>query len=625
MIRKFRLALAQINPTVGDIDGNTAKIIEYVERARAAQADLVAFPELAITGYPPEDLLFKTTFLQANVEAMQRVIAAARGIAVVVGYVEMGADIANAAAIGYDGQLVDSYRKMYLPNYGVFDEDRYFRRGGDCPVYRINGTGVGVNICEDIWYPVGSIAVQREAGAELIVNINASPFHAGKRAYREKMIATRAADNGLFVAYLNMVGGQDELVFDGASLICDMTGELIARGPAFAEDLLVTDLDIEAVFRARLRDPRPRKENPVILQEIGTPKVVSVSGFKPTARPTLRPATPAAAMDEVEEVYQALVTGVRDYIRKSGFGKVLVGLSGGIDSALTAAVAVDALGKENVVGVTLPSRYSSEGSVSDSRELAGNLGIDCWVVPIEPAHTAFEAMLEPYFQDSEPNVAEENVQARIRGNLLMSISNKFGWMVLTTGNKSEMAMGYATLYGDMAGGFAVIKDVPKTLVYELCRWRNRNGPTSPANPNNSASPSGPASPANPNNPAKPASPANPNNPVNPASQTGSPHPVIPQRIIDKPPSAELRPDQLDVDTLPPYDRLDPIIKAYVEQDYSYQEMVDMGHDPAAVRQVISFVDRNEYKRRQAPPGVKITPRAFGKDRRLPIVNRYRPV
>ncbi len=605
MIRKFRLALAQINPTVGDIDGNTAKIVEYVERARAAQADLVAFPELAITGYPPEDLLFKTTFLQANVEAMQRVIAAARGIAVVVGYVEMGADIANAAAIGYDGQLIDSYQKMYLPNYGVFDEDRYFRRGGDCPVYRINGTGVGVNICEDIWYPVGSIAVQREAGAELIVNINASPFHAGKRAYREKMIATRAADNGLFVAYLNMVGGQDELVFDGASLICDMTGELIARGPAFAEDLLVTDLDIEAVFRARLRDPRPRKENPVILQEIGTPKVVSVSGFKPAARPALRPATPAAAMDEVEEVYQALVTGVRDYIRKSGFGKVLVGLSGGIDSALTAAVAVDALGKENVVGVTLPSRYSSEGSVNDSRELADNLGIDCWVVPIEPAHTAFEAMLEPYFQDSEPNVAEENVQARIRGNLLMSISNKFGWMVLTTGNKSEMAMGYATLYGDMAGGFAVIKDVPKTLVYDLCRWRNRNDPTDPAKP------------------AKPARPTNPNNTVNPASQTGSPRPVIPQRIIDKPPSAELRPDQLDVDTLPPYDRLDPIIKAYVEQDYSYQEMVDMGHDPAAVRQVISFVDRNEYKRRQAPPGVKITPRAFGKDRRLPIVNRYR--
>ena len=590
MLRKFRLALAQLNPTVGDIDGNTARIIEYVERAREARADLVAFPELAITGYPPEDLLFKTSFLQANVEAMQRVVAAAKGLAVVVGYVERGTtDLANAAAIGYDGQLVDSYRKMYLPNYGVFDEDRYFRRGGDCPVFRINGTGVGVNICEDIWYPVGPMVVQREAGAELIVNINASPFHAGKAAYREKMIATRAADNGLFVAYLNMVGGQDELVFDGASLVCDMTGELIARAPAFAEDLLLTDLDVAAVFRARLRDPRPRQENPTILREIGQPRLVPVSDFVPAGREPLPPAAPARRPEPVEEVYLALVTGVRDYLGKSGFGKALIGLSGGIDSALTAAIAVDALGRDNVVGVTMPSRYSSEGSVSDSRELADNLGIECWVAPIEPAHRAFTAMLEPYFQNVAPNVAEENVQARIRGNLLMTLSNKFGWLVLTTGNKSEMAMGYATLYGDMAGGFAALKDVPKTLVYDLCRWRNRHGP-----------PAGSA-----------AGPAR--------------KPAIPQAIIDKPPSAELRPDQLDADTLPPYDRLDPIVKAYVEEDYSYEEMVAMGHDPAAVRQVIAYVDRNEYKRRQAPPGVKITPRAFGKDRRLPIVNRYRPV
>ena len=589
MLRKFRLALAQLNPTVGDIDGNTARIIEYVERAREARADLVAFPELAITGYPPEDLLFKTSFLQANVEAMQRVVAAAKGIAVVVGYVERGTDLANAAAIGYDGQLVDSYRKMYLPNYGVFDEDRYFRRGGDCPVFRINGTGVGVNICEDIWYPVGPMVVQREAGAELIVNINASPFHAGKAAYREKMIATRAADNGLFVAYLNMVGGQDELVFDGASLVCDMTGELIARAPAFAEDLLLTDLDVEAVFRARLRDPRPRQENPTILREIGQPRVETVSDFVPAGREPLPPAAPARRPEPVEEVYLALVTGVRDYLGKSGFGKALIGLSGGIDSALTAAIAVDALGRDNVVGVTMPSRYSSEGSVSDSRELADNLGIECWVAPIEPAHRAFSDMLEPYFQNVPPNVAEENVQARIRGNLLMTLSNKFGWLVLTTGNKSEMAMGYATLYGDMAGGFAALKDVPKTLVYDLCQWRNRHGP--PA-----GSAAGPAT-----------------------------KPAIPQAIIDKPPSAELRPDQLDADTLPPYDLLDPIVKAYVEEDYSYEEMVAMGHDPAAVQQVIAYVDRNEYKRRQAPPGVKITPRAFGKDRRLPIVNRYRPV
>ncbi len=589
MIRNFRLALAQMNPTVGDIEGNTARIIEYVEQARERQADLVAFPELAITGYPPEDLLFKTSFLQANVEAMQSVVAAARDIAVVVGYVEVGdsatgVDIANAAAIGYDGRLIDSYRKMYLPNYGVFDEDRYFRRGTECPVYRINGVGVGVNICEDIWYPVGAIAVQREAGAELIVNINGSPFHAGKSAYREKMIGTRAADNGLFVAYLNLVGGQDELVFDGASLVCDMTGDVVARSPAFAEDLLVTDLDIESVFRSRLRTPLSRKENPTILREIGTPKTVQVSEHRASGRESLEAATHVPVMGPVEEVYHALVTGTRDYIRKSGFSKALIGLSGGIDSALTATVAADALGKENVVGVTMPSRYSSEGSVSDSRELADNLGIECWTVPIEPAHLAFTDMLEPWFEGTTANVAEENVQARIRGNVLMTISNKYGWIVLTTGNKSEMAMGYATLYGDMAGGFAVIKDVPKTLVYDLCRWRNGKG----------------------------------------AGFNGARAP-IPEAIINKPPSAELRPDQLDADTLPPYDDLDPIVKAYVEEDYSYQEMVEMGHDPAAVRQVIYFVDRNEYKRRQAPPGVKITPRAFGKDRRLPIVNRYRPV
>ena len=578
MVRNFRLALAQINPTVGDIAGNADKIIEYVSRAREVQADLVAFPEMAITGYPPEDLLFKPSFLQANVAAMERVVAASRGIAVVVGYVQMGADIANAAAIAYDGKLVDSYHKIHLPNYGVFDEDRYFRRGDTCPVYIISGTGVGVNICEDIWYPVGPIVVQREAGAELIVNINASPFHTGKRGYREKMIATRAADNELFVAYLNTVGGQDELVFDGGSLVCDPGGEMVARGPAFDEAFLVVDLDVESVFRSRLRDPRPRLENQTILREIGSPRVIQVSQFQASERPPLPAPAPVREMDRVEEVYRALVLGTGDYVRKTGFSKTLIGLSGGIDSALTATVAVDALGKENVVGVTMPSRYSSEGSVSDSKELAVNLGIELWTVPIEAAHRAFADMLEPYFAGTQPNVAEENVQARIRGNILMTISNKFGWLVLTTGNKSEMAMGYATLYGDMAGGFAVIKDVPKTLVYKLCRWRN---------------------------------------------QHGDPRPAIPQAIIEKPPSAELMPEQRDQDTLPPYEVLDPMVKAYVEEDYSYQEMVEMGFDPQTIVQVISSVDRNEYKRRQAPPGVKITPRAFGKDRRLPIVNRYR--
>jgi NAD+ synthase (glutamine-hydrolysing) len=393
------------------------------------------------------------------------------------------------------------------------------------------------------------------------------------------MIATRAADNELFVAYLNIVGGQDELVFDGASIICDMSGDVVARGRPFEEGLVVADLDIESVFRSRLRDPRPRKENPTILQEIGKPRNIHISDFQRQERPALPLMSDTQGMNDVEEVYHALVLGTRDYIRKSGFSKVVIGLSGGIDSALTATIAVDALGRENVVGIGMPSRYSSEGSVSDSKELADHLGIDFWVVPIEPAHLAFTDMLEPYFEGTQPNVAEENVQARVRGNVMMTISNKFGWIVLTTGNKSEMAMGYATLYGDMAGGFAVIKDVPKTLVYQLSQWRNKHG---------------------------------------------EPRSVIPEAIINKAPSAELKPDQTDQDTLPPYEELDPIVKAYVEEDYSYQEMVEMGHDPEAVRQVITFVDRNEYKRRQAPPGVKITPRAFGKDRRLPIVNRYRP-
>ena len=578
MTRTFRLALAQINSTVGDIPGNTAKVLEYLERARDAQADLVAFPELAITGYPPEDLLFKSSFLRDNVEAMKQVVAASKGIAVVVGYVHLASDIYNAAALGYDGKLIDIYQKMYLPNYGVFDEDRYFKAGDTCPVYVVGGVSIGLGICEDIWYPVGPLTVQREAGAELIVNINASPFHVGKAQERETMIATRAADNELFVAYLNCVGGQDELVFDGASLVHDMSGELVARGPAFEETLLIADLDIEAVFRSRLGDSRPRKENPTILREIGTSKVVQVSKYQQVDRNPLPATSPAPCSPPEEEVYRALVLGTGDYMRKSGFAKALVGLSGGVDSALTATVAVDALGRENVVGIAMPSRYSSEGSVSDAKELADNLGIDLWMVPIEPAHVAFTDMLEPHFRDTQPNVAEENVQARIRGNILMTISNKFGWIVLTTGNKSEMAMGYATLYGDMAGGFAVIKDVLKTLVYQLCQWRN---------------------------------------------QHGEPHPVIPQAIINKPPSAELKEGQLDQDTLPPYEVLDPVVKAYVEEDISYQDMVDMGFDPQVVQQVIASVDRNEYKRRQAPPGVKITPRAFGKDRRLPIVNRYR--
>ena len=587
MARTFRLALAQINPTVGDIPGNTAKILDYLERAREAGADLVAFPELATTGYPPEDLLFKKSFLIDNVAAMAKVAAASRGIAVVLGYVnivslerpseEVGPQVTNAAALCYGGKLVDTYHKIFLPNYGVFDEQRYFQKGSECPVYRIGGVDVGVNICEDIWYPVGPTTVQCQAGAELIVNINASPFHAGKRAFRENMIAQRALENGLTVAYVNTVGGQDELVFDGSSIICNTTGGLVARGPAFQEWLLITDLE----FPDAAAKPS-RTTSSAEAAAVGTAKNVTVSEVALNSRAPLAEQPMSDGMDGPEEVYRALVMGTGDYLRKSGFTKALIGLSGGIDSALTATVAVDALGKDNVVGITMPSRYSSEGSISDSKKLAENLGLDLWEVPIEPAHQAFTDMLAERFKGTEANVAEENVQARVRGNVLMTVSNKFGWIVLTTGNKSEMAMGYATLYGDMAGGFAVLKDVPKTTVYELCRWRNRQG-----------------------------------------RAFGTVDDVIPAAIIDKPPSAELRDDQLDADSLPAYEILDPVVEAYVEDDLSYQDMVGQGFDPQVVRQVIAAVDRNEYKRRQAPPGVKITHRAFGKDRRLPIVNRYR--
>ena len=514
----------------------------------------MAFPELATTGYPPEDLLFKKSFIDANVAVMEQVVAESRGLAVVLGYVRpldsaddivpspsggglgWGCSIANAAAIGYDGRLVDIYDKIFLPNYGVFDEERYFTKGNICPVYEIGGVRIGVNVCEDIWYEIGPSAVQRQAGAELIVNINASPFHAGKSKYRrDSIVGSRAVGHGLFVAYLNTVGGQDELVFDGNSMICDPRGQVIARGPAFREAMILADIDVDAV------PPLPASPSGDAYEEslaaVGVPKSVYVSGHRPDAeRPPLSCSSNSGELDEIEETYRALVMGTRDYLHKTGFSKAIVGLSGGIDSALTAVIAADALGPENVLGITMPSRYSSRGSIEDSAELARNLGIEFWEVPIEPAHAAFTEMLEARFAGTTPNVAEENVQARIRGNVLMTVSNKFGWIVLTTGNKSEMAMGYATLYGD---------------------------------------------------------------------------------------SAELREGQLDEDSLPPYDILDPVIQAYVEDDCSYADMVAQGHDPAVVRQVITAVDRNEYKRRQAPPGVKITPRAFGRDRRLPIVNRYR--
>lgn len=569
--------MAQINTTVGDFDGNVKKILGAIDTARNLKADIVTLPELAVCGYPPEDLLFKPQFIQANLQSLQKIVEASQGITVVVGYVDSDGDIYNAAALISDGKLVGNYHKMYLPNYGVFDENRYFRAGSECPVYVINGIGIGINICEDIWYEAGPATVQAYAGAEVIINISASPYHAGKGESREKMIATRATDNVAIFAYNNLVGGQDELVFDGHSLLIDERGNMITRGKQFEEDFIVADLDIEAVFRARLHDPRWRKESPLI-GKTGWQQTKTIVSQTPSngPKPPLKPRH-ITALDPAAEVYQALVLGTRDYIHKNGFQKVVIGLSGGVDSAIVATIAVDALGKDNVIGISMPSRYSSTGSVTDTQKLTQNLGITLKTIPIEKPFQAYLDTLAESFAGVKPDIAEENLQARVRGNLLMALSNKFGWLVLTTGNKSEMATGYTTLYGDMAGGFAVIKDVPKTLVYKITKYRNALAGFD----------------------------------------------LIPAAIIEKPPSAELRPEQKDSDSLPVYEILDAILTAYVEDDKSVDQIVALGFDKAIVQKAAKLVDRSEYKRRQAPPGVKITSRAFGRDRRLPLTSLFK--
>jgi len=567
--------MAQVNTTVGDFEGNTRRIVRTIDKARSLGVDLLSFPELATCGYPPEDLLLKPHFIQENLKALERIVLSSAGITVVVGFVDSEGDIYNAAAIVHDGRLIGVYRKMYLPNYGVFDENRYFRAGDKCPVYVIAGVGVGISICEDIWYEAGPATIQAHAGAEVILNISASPYHVGKRDSRERMLATRASDNLAIVAYNNLVGGQDELVFDGDSVVFDERGRLMCRGRQFEEDLVVADLDIESVFRTRLHDPRWRKGNLLVKEsERSTKVIVSEAPLVDTKSPLV--GRQVELRSSSAEIYDALVVGTRDYIRKNGITKAAIGLSGGVDSSLVAAVAVDALGAADVVGVAMPSRYSSAGSLSDAALLAHNLDIGLMVIPIEEVFQAYLGTLAQSFAGAGPNVAEENIQARIRGNLLMALSNKFGWLVLTTGNKSEMATGYTTLYGDMAGGFAVIKDVPKTVVYELVRYRN-----SLAN-----------------------------------------REVIPRSVIEKPPSAELRPDQKDSDSLPSYDLLDKVITAYVEEDKSMEHIVAMGIDRDVVERAARLIDSSEYKRRQAPPGVKITARAFGRDRRLPITNRF---
>jgi NAD+ synthase (glutamine-hydrolysing) len=576
-MKALRLGLAQIDTMVGDIEGNTEKIRAQLAAARAAGCDIVAFPELAVTGYPPEDLVLRRSFCEASRGATAALAGATRGLVAVVGFVDWRDDDAyNAAAVFADGRWVDTYDKQRLPNYGVFDEERYFRAGRRTAVYRAGGVRFGVSICEDIWYPGAPLDAMALAGAELCININASPYHRGKARERERMLATRAADNSIAVAYLNAVGGQDELVFDGASVVMDAEGRTVARARHFAEELLVVDVDLDEVAQRRLHDPRRRVELRARDWETGA-EFVDLGVALETSREPAMGGSMAALMDEEEEVWSALVLATRDYLRKTGFREAIIGLSGGIDSAVVAAVAVDAIGSERVIGVSMPSRYSSEHSKEDARALAENLGIRFLTIPIEPAHAAMLEMMADVFEGSDPGTAEENLQARQRGNVLMTLSNKTGAIVLTTGNKSEMATGYATLYGDMAGGYAVLKDVPKTLVYRLARWRN--------------------------------------------ARAGKPW--IPERSITKPPSAELRPGQLDQDSLPPYEVLDPILEAYVEDDRTVDEIVAMGFERATVERVVRMVDRNEYKRRQAAPGVKITPRAFGRDRRLPLAAKYR--
>jgi NAD+ synthase (glutamine-hydrolysing) len=576
-MRRLRIAMAQISITVGDFDGNIKKILGMVDIAHSAGADIVTFPELAVCGYPPEDLLFKPTFIQANLDSIQKIAETARDIVVIVGFVDADNDIYNAAAVLHSGKIAGVYHKIYLPNYGVFDENRYFRAGSDCQIFIIGGVAVGVTICEDIWYEAGPATVQADAGAEVIVNISASPYHMGKGISREQMIATRASDNVAIFAYNNAVGGQDELVFDGHSVVMDEKGMLLARGKQFEEDLIIADIDVESVFRSRLHDPRQRKETFLAEQKQWqqTQTIVSKTPF-PDHRDLLKKHQPDV-LELPAEVYHALVLGTHDYVLKNVFKKVVIGLSGGIDSTMVAVVAVDALGCENVIGISMPSRFSSEGSRTDAMKLAVNLKIPLLTIPIEDIYNAYLSTLSQQFDCLQKDITEENIQARIRGNLLMALSNKFGWLVLTTGNKSEYATGYTTLYGDMAGGFAVLKDVPKTMVYKIARYCNKMASFE----------------------------------------------LIPESIFTKPPSAELRPDQKDTDSLPPYEVLDPILTAYVEDDKSIEQIIASGFNKTIVQKTATLVDRSEYKRRQAPPGIKITHRAFGRDRRLPITNQFK--
>jgi NAD+ synthase (glutamine-hydrolysing) len=571
-VPRIRVGLCQLNVVVGDLDGNVERIVAAYDEAEAAGCDLAVFPELAVTGYPPEDLVLKPRFVSANRAALDKLAARTGRCAAVVGFVDVDRDLYNAAAVCAGGAVVGTYRKRLLPNYAVFDEQRYFAPGTEpLSLYEVAGIKVGIAICEDVWSPEGPIAAQSAGGAELIVIPNGSPYFQGRHGERERMIATRAEDAHCPIVYVNQVGGQDELIFDGGSFVVDASGDLLARAPQMRECVHVVDLDIRPVFRTRLLDPRGRDTAPAL--PVATVSAAVAEHPLPPRPPEITP-----LLAPVAEVYDALVLATRDYVTKNGFTDVVFGLSGGIDSSLVAVIAADALGPERVHAVSMPSRYSSQGSRTDAEALCDAAGIELRTIAIEPAHAAFVDMLAESFAGRAEDLTEENLQPRIRGVLLMALSNKFrGWLVLTTGNKSELAVGYSTLYGDTAGGFAVIKDVPKLLVYDLCRLYNERAGRE----------------------------------------------VIPEAVLTKPPSAELRPDQRDDQSLPPYEVLDPLLEAYVEQDLTRSELVDAGFDPTLVDRITRLVDISEYKRRQNPPGPRITPKAFGKDRRMPITNGYR--
>jgi NAD+ synthase (glutamine-hydrolysing) len=572
----LKLALCQMNPTVGDIGGNERKIIEGIDGALRAGAALVLFPELAITGYPPEDLLLKEHFLRDARDALERVAAKTRGVVALIGFPELADDVYNACAVLADGSVHGIYRKMLLPNYGVFDEHRYFQTGTQGALISVGDAIAGLTICEDIWEPGPPALDEALAGATVLVNISASPYHAGKGSERERMLVQRARDNLAAVVFCALVGGQDELVFDGHSLVIDHEGTVIARASQFEEELLVATIDPEGPRGVRLRDPRHRPAVRRARPDVSTIARIALPDGSIPADGASVGGPIAQLLEPSDEVYAALVLGLRDYVEKNRFGRVVLGLSGGVDSALVACIAVDALGPDRVCTVIMPSPYSSAETQADARLVAANLGVEAIELPIESAMRAYEQTLAELLRGRPPGITQENLQARIRGNLLMALSNEFGWLVLTTGNKSEMSVGYSTLYGDAAGGFAVIKDCSKTRVYELVRRRNATAAAPP----------------------------------------------VPTSIIDRPPSAELRLDQRDEDSLPPYPVLDPILDGYIEDDLGREQLIRRGFDPADVDRVIALVDRAEYKRRQAPPGIKISTKAFGRDRRVPITNRY---